>query len=119
MSGTGGVGRADQGGRAERKALADSPTISRAAAIRTPSSEAPSLLLSTVSPARGGSSAPTEPEQLETPQTVARPLDPVASPTFTLSPPEGATQELDSMREEYESMQDGAERENRELLVRL
>lgn len=77
--------------------LADSPTISRAAAIRTPSSEAGSLLLHPIAaPINDTSSSPLdEAEILSTPAPIEpRSMETVASPTFTLSPPGGEPETL-------------------------
>ncbi|GAA5985947.1 hypothetical protein JCM5350_007815 [Sporobolomyces pararoseus] len=81
--------------------LADSPTISRAAAIRTPSSEAASLLLlaAVTPPATESTTLHDAAEESKTPEISNKPLENVASPTFTLSPPGGETSVLTSSNE--------------------
>ncbi|GAA5962627.1 hypothetical protein JCM3765_006864 [Sporobolomyces pararoseus] len=80
--------------------LADSPTISRAAAIRTPSSEAVSLLLAGVTPPPADSvPLNNTTEESKTPETANKPLESVASPTFTLSPPGGEPEALATSHE--------------------
>ncbi|GAA5911380.1 uncharacterized protein JCM6883_000075 [Sporobolomyces salmoneus] len=93
--------------------LADSPTISRAAAIRTPSSEAPSFVLSSAIATQPDHLAPVtseEEEQLKTPEISNGPPDSATSPMFTLSPPEGEPEVMaPSIEGEGESAQDQVE----------
>ncbi|GAA5930613.1 uncharacterized protein JCM15063_002414 [Sporobolomyces koalae] len=85
--------------------LADSPTISRAAVMRTPSSEVSSMILTSTKErtiedhAKEGTERKDVEELLKTPEPVLKPLEAISSPTFTLSPPGGEPEELSTAEE--------------------